>query len=114
MLEWLSVYLIPILISILSVIIGYVIYYIIKKQILGIAKRERLERSTALNIAKVIKYLMILIISTTILIQFAESLGFITALFTITFQTRFHPEEVSRNCQFWESMVSAFENAQEH
>ena len=82
-LEWFSLYLVPILISILAIIIGYLLYFIIKRQILRLAKHERLERSTALNITKIIKYLFFLVIITAILTQFAESLGFITALFTL-------------------------------
>ena len=82
-LEWFSSYLIPILISILAIIIGYILYFIIKKQLLNLAKREKLERNTALNIIKAVKYLIFLVIISAILIQFAESLGLITALFTL-------------------------------
>jgi len=82
-LDWLSLYFFPILISILAIIIGYIIYVLIRRQFLKLAKHEKLELSTAKNITKVIKYLIILIILTAILIQFAESLGLITALFTL-------------------------------
>jgi small-conductance mechanosensitive channel len=82
-LEWFSLYLIPILISILAIIIGYLLYLIIKKQVLRLVKNEKLERSTAVNITKIIKYLFFLVVITAILTQFAESLGFITALFTL-------------------------------
>jgi len=61
-LEWFSSYLIPILISILAIIIGYILYFIIKKQLLNLAKREKLERNTALNIIKAVKYLIFLVI----------------------------------------------------
>ena len=81
-LDWLSIYFFPILISILAIIIGYIVYVLIRRQFLKLAKHEKLELNTAKNITKVIKYLMFLIILTAILIQFAESLGFITALFT--------------------------------
>jgi small-conductance mechanosensitive channel len=67
----------------LAIIIGYIVYVLIRRQFLKLAKRQKLELSTAKNITKVIKYLMFLIILTAILIQFAESLGFITALFTL-------------------------------
>jgi len=56
---------------------------LIRRQFLNLAKHEKLELSTAKNISKVIKYLIVLIILTAILMQFAESLGFITALFTL-------------------------------
>ena len=60
--EWLSIYLIPILISTLAIIIGYILYFLVKKQILNLAKHEKLEKSTAMNITRVVKYLIYLII----------------------------------------------------
>ena len=50
---------------------------------MNLAKHEKLELSTAKNITRIIKYLIALIIITAILIQFAESLGLITALITL-------------------------------
>ncbi len=82
-LDWINIYLFPIIVSILAIIIGYIIYFILKREILRLSKRNKLELTTANNITKVIKYLIGLIIITAILIQFAESLGFITALFTL-------------------------------
>ena len=83
LLDWLSIYFFPILISLLAFVIGYIIYLLIKRQISKLVKHEKLELNTAKNIIKVIKYLIILIILTAILTQFAESLGLITALFTL-------------------------------
>jgi len=82
-LGWLSIYFFPILLSILAIFIGYIIYLLVKRQLFKLVKHEKLELTTAKNISKLIKYLVVLIISTAILIQFAESLGFITALFTL-------------------------------
>ncbi len=82
-LDWLLLYLFPIAVSILAILIGYIIYFILKRQLTSLAKHKKLELTTANNISKVIKYLIGLIIITAILIQFAESLGFITALFTL-------------------------------
>jgi small-conductance mechanosensitive channel len=87
--DWLSVYFVPILISIFAIIIGYIIYVLIRRQFLKLAKHKKLELNTAKNISRVIKYLIILIILTAILMQFAESLGFITALFTLVGGTIF-------------------------
>jgi len=69
--------------TIIAIIIGYIIYFILRRQLLRLSKHEKLELTTANNITKVIKYLISLLILTAILIQFAESLGFITALFTL-------------------------------
>jgi len=82
-LDWLSIYFFSILISIFAIIIGYIAYFLIKRQFLKLAKHEKLERNTAENISKVTKYLIISIVLTAILTQFAESLGLITALFTL-------------------------------
>ena len=82
-LDWLSIYLFPILVSIIAIILGYIIYFLIKRQFLKLTKHEKLDLNTANNIVKVIKYLIILIILTAIFIQFAESLSFITALITL-------------------------------
>lgn len=83
LLDLLSIYLIPILISLVAFAIGFIIYLLIKRQIFKLVKHEKLELNTAKNIVKVIKYLIVLIILTAILTQFAESLGLITALFTL-------------------------------
>ncbi|NVM37023.1 MAG: mechanosensitive ion channel [Candidatus Lokiarchaeota archaeon] len=82
-LDWLLLYLFPITVSILAILIGYIIYFILKRQFTSLVKHEKLELTTANNITKIIKYLISLIIITAILIQFAESLGVITALFTL-------------------------------
>ncbi|MFW9828149.1 MAG: mechanosensitive ion channel family protein [Candidatus Thorarchaeota archaeon] len=82
-LDWLSIYFFPILISILATIIGYIFYILIKRQLLRLTKHKKLDQNTANNISKVVKYLITLIILTGIFLQFAESLSFITALFTL-------------------------------
>ncbi len=83
LLGWLSIYFLPILISLLSIVIGYIIYVLVKKQILKLVKLEKLEINTANNIIKLVKYLIVLIILTAILTQFAESIGLVTALLTV-------------------------------
>ena len=80
---WFFSNLFPIIISLIAVIVGYIINLIIKKQLLKLAKSGRLDKSTAMNIAALVKYLMFLIILTVIFMQFAESLGLITALITV-------------------------------
>ena len=82
-LDWLSIYFFPILISLLSIAIGYIVYLLFKKQINKLVKLEKLELNTANNIIKLTKYLIVLIVLTAILTQFAESIGLITALLTI-------------------------------
>jgi small-conductance mechanosensitive channel len=76
-------YLIPIIISGLVVIFGYIFYIIIRRQISKLTKREKIAEETAGNVIKIIRYIIILIIATGILMQFTETLGLITALFTL-------------------------------
>ncbi len=83
LLGWFSIYFFPILVSFLSIIIGYIIYLLVKKQLNKLAKNGKLEFNTASNITKLIKYLIVLIVLTAILTQFAESIGLITALLTV-------------------------------
>ena len=82
-LSWLSVNLIPIIISTITVIIGYVIYFLIRKQLKSLQKKEKLSETTSRSLSKVIKYLIGLIIISAIFFQFAESLGYITAMFSL-------------------------------
>ena len=83
LLGWLSIYFFPILVSLLSIVTGYIIYLLFKKQLNKLVKHEKLELNTANNIIKLIKYLIILIVLTAILTQFAESIGLVTALLTV-------------------------------
>jgi potassium efflux system protein len=64
-------------------IIGYAFYIVIKRQINRLTKKEKLNDTTARNLTRVIKYLIILIILSAIFFQFAESLGLVTALFSL-------------------------------
>jgi len=88
-LDWVLVYFFPILITIIAIIFGYVVFILIKKQLFRLVKNGKLEESTAKNISKLVKYLIFLIVLTGIFIQFAESLSFITALFTLVGGTIF-------------------------
>jgi len=67
----------------LSMIIGYAFYIIIKRQINRLVRKEKLNKTTARNLSRIIKYLIILIILSAVFFQFAESLGLVTALFSL-------------------------------
>jgi potassium efflux system protein len=67
----------------LSIIIGYAFYIIIKRQINRLVRKEKLNKTTARNLSRIIKYLIILIILSAVFFQFAESLGLVTALFSL-------------------------------
>jgi len=82
-LEWFSNNSIRILIILASLIIGIIVYLFVKKQIKRLIKKHKLEENTAKNLSKLFKYGIFLIVFTAIVLQFAESLGLITALFTL-------------------------------
>ena len=81
--NWFFLNLFPIIISLAAVFIGYIVNLLIKRQLLKLAKNEKLARNTAMNISTLVKYLIILIILTVIFMQFAQSLGLLTALITV-------------------------------
>ncbi len=81
--DWFLENFINFLIIILSVIIILITYKVIKRQIMKISKRTRLEEDDAKNIVKIIRIMFLLIIISAILLQFTESLGLITSLFTL-------------------------------
>ena len=81
--QWLGANLVNIIVIVVAIIIGWIIYIVVKKQLMKISRKTRLEEQTARNLLKVIRLLLILIISTAILVQFSETLGLITSLFTL-------------------------------
>jgi small-conductance mechanosensitive channel len=72
-----------IIISALAVIIGWIIYIIIKKQITHLMKSGKLEPTTAKNVQRLTKILIALIIISLIMFQFIETLGLFTSLFSL-------------------------------
>jgi len=83
LLSWLGVNLIPIIISAITILIGYIIYILIRRQINRLEKKEKLSESTTRNLNKVLKYLIGLLIVSAVFFQFAESLGLVTAMFSL-------------------------------
>jgi small conductance mechanosensitive channel len=82
-LSWLTDNWLNILIVALVIVIGWLIYLIIKKQLKRLQRIGKLEAQTTKNLQKLFKFLIGLIILSTILIQFVEAIGLITSLFTL-------------------------------
>ena len=80
---WLFENIIPLIISAITILIGYIIYIAIKKQLKRLEGKEKLSENTSRSLAKALKYLIGLIIISAVFFQFAESLGLITALFSL-------------------------------
>lgn len=81
--EWLEINLLPIIISVVSVFIGLVIYRIIRYQINRLIEKEKLAKTTGKNITRLIKYFIVLIVMSAIIMQFAQTIGLITAMLTL-------------------------------
>jgi small-conductance mechanosensitive channel len=81
--DWFFLNFFPIVISAGAIIFGYLINIIIKRQLSKMVKNGKMDRNVATNIATLLKYIIYLIIITIILMQFAQSLGLVTALITI-------------------------------
>ncbi|MFX1573301.1 MAG: mechanosensitive ion channel family protein [Promethearchaeota archaeon] len=81
--SWFSDNWVNIVVVALSIIVGWLIYLIIKKQLKRLQRIGKLEIQTTRNLQKLFKFLIGLIIISTILIQFVEAIGLITSLFTL-------------------------------
>ncbi|MFX1356360.1 MAG: mechanosensitive ion channel family protein [Promethearchaeota archaeon] len=82
-LSWIFTNLPNIILVALVIVVGWIIYLVIKKQINRLRKREKLEESTAKNLQRLVKIIVVLIIISTIMIQFVEAIGLLTSLFTL-------------------------------
>jgi len=81
--NWLAENFVPLLISAIIIVVGYVIHLILKRQIKRLERKQKLNENTSRNLIKVLKYIIVLIIISAIFFQFAESLGLITTLFSL-------------------------------
>ncbi len=82
-LEWLELNLLPIIVSAITIIIGIIIFRVIKYQFNRLVEKENLAKATAKNIVKLIKYFIVLIVMSAIIMQFAQTIGLITAMLTL-------------------------------
>ncbi|MBY9004038.1 MAG: mechanosensitive ion channel [Candidatus Lokiarchaeota archaeon] len=80
---WFFVNILQIILSAAAVVIGVIIYTLIKKQLNKMTEKNKLDVSTAKTIRRILKIIIGLIIISAILYQFIESLGVITSLFTL-------------------------------
>ncbi|NHJ23608.1 MAG: hypothetical protein EAX89_03475 [Candidatus Lokiarchaeota archaeon] len=81
--EWFFANAYQIIISAFTIIFGWIIYIIIKKQISRLKKTGKLEPTTAKNVQRLIKIVIGLVIVSVIMFQFIETLGLFTSLFTL-------------------------------
>ncbi|MFO8018580.1 MAG: mechanosensitive ion channel [Promethearchaeia archaeon] len=80
--DWFANNILPFGVSIATVLISYIIYLIIKNNIQLLAKKERIAVTTSKNLISLMQILIITIDLVVISIQFAETFGFLTGIFT--------------------------------
>jgi small conductance mechanosensitive channel len=85
--EWLFLNLDAILISIISTVVVVILYYIIKKQINRLIRKESIEEATGKNIKKLLQLLSYVIIISIVTVQFASVLTVFTGLITASAAT---------------------------
>lgn len=81
--NWLISNLLSFIISLVALLIGFIILLLAKREIRRMAKKHKLEERTAKNLIRIIKIIIYLVVFSAIISQFAESLGLITALFSL-------------------------------
>ena len=72
-----------IVISVAVIIVGYIIYKIVTRQITRLKERNRLEENLAFSLVRITKWFTILFILAVILSQFGVTLGVISGLFAL-------------------------------
>lgn len=82
-LDWIFINLYPLIFSGIAIIVGYIIYKVIKSQIGKLSEKDKLKENTANNIIRVLKCLIILFVISGIAMQFSEGIALITTMFTI-------------------------------
>jgi small-conductance mechanosensitive channel len=81
--EWLSINLLKIFIISGAIIVGYIIYIVIKRQLNSLRKHDKLKEVTAKNLSRLAKFITLLVVFSVIIMQFAESVGIVAALLTV-------------------------------
>ena len=81
--EWILSNINTILILVISVIVGYVIYKLIAKEISRLKKQKRLEEHLAYTLNRIVKWVIFLVILSATLAQLGVTLGVISGLLTI-------------------------------
>ncbi len=69
--------------SIVSVVVGYFIYKIVDREIKALKNQKRLEEHLAYTLARVVKWVIVLAVLSTVLAAFGVTLGILSGLLTI-------------------------------
>jgi small-conductance mechanosensitive channel len=80
---WFIENIIPFLVSILTVIITYLIYIFLKKQISRLERKESIDKTNAKNLLSLLKINVSIILITLLSIQFSETFSLYAGIFTV-------------------------------
>jgi small-conductance mechanosensitive channel len=83
LLTWFNENIVPLLISILTVIIAYLIYFFLKKQISRLERKETIDKTNARNILSLLKITVSIVVITLLSIQFSETFSLYAGVFTV-------------------------------
>ena len=81
--EWVLSNLDKVLFLVVSIIVGYVLYKIIAREITRLKNQKKLEEHLAYTLNRIVRWVIIIVILSAILAQFGLTLGVISGLLTI-------------------------------
>lgn len=81
--EWILSNLDKVFFSVVTIIIGFIIYKAISKEIKRLKEKNRLEEHLAYTLDRIVKWLVFLVILSVILMLFGVTLGIVSGLLTI-------------------------------
>jgi small conductance mechanosensitive channel len=81
--EWVLSNLDKVLVLVVSIIVGYVLYKIIAREIIKLKNQKKLEEHLAYTLTRIVKWVVILVVLSAILATFGVTLGVISGLLTI-------------------------------
>lgn len=80
---WIDENFLPILFSVLTVIISYLLYILIKKQVSRLKRKERITETNAKNLTSLLKISIYIVVLIILSIQFTELFGTFAGIFTV-------------------------------
>ncbi len=81
--EWILSNFYNVLFSVVAVIIGYVLYKVVSREIVRLRDQKRLEEHLAYTLTRISKWVVVLAVLSAILAQFGLTLGVISGLLTL-------------------------------
>lgn len=80
---WFNQNVVPFLVSILTVVIVFIIYIFLRKQISRLERKESIDKTNAKNLLSLLKITVSIVIITLLSIQFSETISIYAGIFTV-------------------------------